>query len=124
MNCRMCGDARLYKFLDLGFMPPADQFRRKDQLREPDIHYPLQVLMCEGCGLAQLSSVVAPEVLYSNDYPYESSTTKTGQRHWPSFAKTTVERLNLPHNALAVDIGSNVGVLLNEFRNNGLRIQG
>ena len=120
----MCSSTRLYKFLDLGFTPPADQFRRKDQLREPDMYYPLQVMMCEDCGLAQLSHVVSPEVLYRNDYPYESSTTQTGRRHWASFAQSVVKRLRLSDADLAVDVGSNVGVLLGAFRDNGLRVQG
>ena len=124
MNCRMCSSTKLHKFLDLGFTPPADQFRRKDQLREPDIYYPLQVMMCDDCGLAQLSYVVSPEVLYRNDYPYESSTTRTGQTHWSEFADSVVKRLGLGQSDLAVDIGSNVGVLLGAFRRNGLRVQG
>lgn len=124
MNCRMCGSTKLYKFLDLGFTPPADQFRRKDQLREPDVYYPLQVVMCDDCGLSQLSYVVSPEVLYRNDYPYESSTTQTGRQHWLGFATSVVARLGLGSNDLAVDIGSNVGVLLDAFRKNGLRVQG
>jgi len=124
MNCRMCSSTRLYKFLDLGFTPPADQFRRRDQLREADVYYPLQVMMCEDCGLAQLSYVVSPEVLYRNDYPYESSTTQTGRRHWADFAASVVKRLSLSPGDLAVDIGSNVGVLLGAFRDNGMRVQG
>ncbi|MBX5084906.1 class I SAM-dependent methyltransferase [Rhizobium lentis] len=124
MNCRMCGSTKLHKFLDLGFTPPADQFRRKDQSREPDVYYPLQVMMCDDCGLAQLSHVVSPEVLYRNDYPYESSTTRTGQAHWSEFAASVVERLKLGPQDLAVDIGSNVGVLLGAFRSQGLRVQG
>src|SRR5438445_2086443 len=124
MNCRMCSGTRLYKFLDLGFTPPADQFRRKDQLREPDLYYPLQVMMCEGCGLAQLSYVVSPEVLYRNDYPYESSTTQTGRKHWSAFASSVVDRLSLSPDDLVADIGSNVGVLLGAFREKKLRVQG
>ena len=124
MNCRMCGSTRLYKFLDLGFTPPADQFRRKDQLREADVHYPLQVVTCEDCGLAQLSYVVSPEVLYRNDYPYESSTTQTGRQHWADFAASVVKQLGLSPGELAVDIGSNVGVLLGAFRDNGMNVQG
>jgi len=120
----MCGSTRLYKFLDLGFTPPADQFRRKDQLREADVHYPLQVVACEDCGLAQLSYVVSPEVLYRNDYPYESSTTQTGRQHWAEFAASVVKRLGLSPGELAVDIGSNVGVLLGAFRDNGMNVQG
>ena len=124
MNCRMCGSSRLYRFLDLGFTPPADQFRRRDQLREADIYYPLQVLSCEECGLAQLGYVVSPEVLYRNDYPYESSTTRTGRQHWANFASSVVTRFSLGPKNLAVDIGSNVGVLLAAFQSHGLRIHG
>lgn len=124
LTCRMCQSKNLYKFLDLGFTPPADQFRRKDQLREPEIYYPLDVYMCEDCGLAQLGYVVSPEVLYRNDYPYEASTTKTGRIHWDSFAQRAVERFDLDGNDLVVDIGSNVGVLLGAFKDRGVRIQG
>ena len=57
LTCRMCGGQELYQFLDLGCMPPADQFRCQDRLAQPAPVYPLQVLMCEGCGLAQLGCV-------------------------------------------------------------------
>jgi SAM-dependent methyltransferase len=124
MICRMCRSDALYQFLDLGFTPPADQFRRKDQLREPDTYYPLQVAVCDDCGLVQLTHTVSPEVLYRNDYPYESSTTKTGQIHWAGFAKSVVERFALGGNDLVVDIGSNVGVLLGAFKDNGVKVQG
>lgn len=122
--CRMCLGNKLHPFLDLGFTPPADQFRRKDQLQEADVWYPLQVNMCEDCGLAQLSYVVSPEVLYRNDYPYESSTTKTGREHWAKFAKRVVDHLKLTSKDLVVDVGSNVGVLLSAFKDCGTRIQG
>ena len=48
----MCKSADLYKFLDLGFMPPADEFLRKEQLEYPRTYYPLEVLMCRACGLS------------------------------------------------------------------------
>lgn len=124
MICRMCNGTDLVQFLDLGFTPPADQFLRKEQLREPEVYYPLQVVVCSGCGLVQLSQVVSPEILYRHDYPYESSITRTGRNHWSEFANTTVERLGLSSTDLVVDIGSNVGTLLEAFRAAGTRILG
>jgi hypothetical protein len=121
MNCRMCNSTNLTKFLDLGFHPPADQFLRKEQLREPVVYYPLEVMMCDQCGLAQLSYVVSPEVLYRHDYPYESSITKTGQRHWAEFAETVADMMHLRSGELVVDIGSNVGELLKAFEAFGVR---
>jgi SAM-dependent methyltransferase len=124
MKCRMCEGRRLFEFLDLGSTPPADEFKTAEQLRQPDTYYPLQVWMCEDCGLAQLGYVVAPEILYQNDYPYESSTTRAGREHWARFAGSVVSDLGLEPEQLVVDIGSNVGVLLEAFKDNGMRVQG
>jgi SAM-dependent methyltransferase len=120
----MCKSAQLTQFLDLGFTPPADQFLRKEQLREPEVYYPLPVVICSDCGLVQLNYVVSPEILYRRDYPYEASITRTGQRHWQEFATSTVRRLGLGSGDLVVDIGSNVGILLEAFRTAGTRILG
>src|SRR3990167_7465984 len=95
INCRMCGSSNLEEYLDLGFTPPADQFLRKEQLAEPETYYPLRVVLCKDCGLSQLDFVVSPEILYRHDYPYESSITKTGQRHWAEFAKSVSKTLKL-----------------------------
>jgi len=122
--CRMCKSNNLTKFLDLGFTPPADRFLRKEQLCEPEVYYPLEMMICNNCGLAQLSHVVSPEILYRHDYPYESSVTMTGRKHWAEFARTVTERLKLGPDDLVVDVGSNVGVLLEAFKSNGTRILG
>ncbi len=120
----MCQRKNLKQFLNLGFTPLADQFKREDQLKEPEVYYPLEVWMCQDCGLAQLGMTVSPEILYRNDYPYESSTTQTGHEHWSSFAKHVTRDFKLNKDDLVVDIGSNVGVLLGAFKNQGTRIQG
>ena len=123
-RCRICGSNNLFEFLDLGFTPPADQFLREDQLRQPETHYPLTVLMCEECSLAQLSYVVPGEVLYRRDYPYESSMTQSGQLHWDEFAETVCNCYSISEGDLVVDIGSNVGVLLGSFAKQGANILG
>ncbi|MET4294266.1 2-polyprenyl-3-methyl-5-hydroxy-6-metoxy-1,4-benzoquinol methylase [Bradyrhizobium sp. LB8.2] len=123
-NCRMCASERLALFLDLGEMPPADQFLHKHQLSEHRDAYPLQVAVCEECGLIQLNYVVPPEILYCDDYPYESSTTTAGRRHWGEFARTTTRLLGLTKDDLVVDIGSNVGVLLQMFKEQGTKVLG
>jgi len=124
MKCRMCEGQSLVEFLDLGSTPPADEFKTEAQLREADVYYPLQVYMCDDCGLAQLGFVVSPEVLYRNDYPYESSTTEAGREHWARFARSVVAQLGVSASELVVDIGSNVGVLLEAFQTQKMRVQG
>ena len=124
MICRICRGRNLTKFLDLGFTPPADDFLRPERLTEPEIHYPLEVMVCGDCNLIQLSYVVPPELLFQKEYPYESSTTETGRQHYGSLAGDLSERLGLNTEDLAIDIGSNVGVLLAGFRERGVRVLG
>src|SRR6478609_1014298 len=123
-KCRACGEGQLARFLDLGEMPPADQFLHKHQLSEHRDSYPLQVAVCQDCGFVQLNYIVPPEILYCDDYPYESSTTSAGRRHWEELAGTVTRMLDLTANDLVVDIGSNVGVLLQMFKNQGPKVLG
>jgi hypothetical protein len=123
-TCRMCRGERLHKFLDLGKMPPADQFLFKTELSIKEEAYPLEAVVCDDCGLAQLNYVVPPEILYCNEYPYEASTTAAGRRHWSEFAETAKAMLGLGESDLVIDIGSNVGFLLQMFKERGMRVLG
>ena len=123
-SCRMCGSSALEPYLDLGHMPPADQFPRRDQLSGPVVHFPLVVVLCTECGLSQLSCVVDPRILYQDEYPYESSTTHAGRTHFRKFAAAVADRFALREGDLVVDVGSNVGVLLSGFREEGARVVG
>ena len=120
----MCKNSDLKKFLDLGFSALSDNFLTEEQLNYPETFYPLQVCICNECGLWQLSYVVPPELMFNEDYPYESSTTKTGREHYTTMAIDIVNRFDLQPDSLVIDIGSNVGVLLSGFKSKGLRVLG
>lgn len=124
MICRICQSESLTKFLDLGFTPLADDFLPSNRLNEPEVYYPLEVFICNDCSLVQLGYVVPREILFQRDYPYVSSTTKTGVKHFHSLAKEVSSRFSLQPNDLVIDIGSNVGVLLEGFKNQGADVLG
>jgi SAM-dependent methyltransferase len=124
LKCRTCGEEALYRFLDLGVTPLSDNFLKESRLREPEVYYPLDVLFCAKCTLVELGYVVPPELMFGEDYVYESSTTRTGREHFHSLAKTATERFGLNSSSLVVDIGSNVGVLLKAFQALGARSLG
>jgi hypothetical protein len=123
-NCRICHGSSLQHYLNLGFTPPADSFIREQGLQQPETHYPLDVFLCNDCGMSQLGYSVPPDILYQQDYPYESSTTRAGRTHFFSFASSVVKKFGLTSENLAIDIGSNVGVLLDGFKSNGCRVLG
>jgi len=123
-TCRFCKSASLKPFLDLGAHPPSDAFLNKAQLQDAEPRYPLDVNLCADCGGVQLGFVVPPDHLYCRNYPYESSTTRTGRTHFFEMAKTVSTRFKLKPESLAIDLGSNVGVLLSGFRAQGVRVLG
>ena len=65
-----------------------------------------------------------PKYLYQEDYPYESSITMTGHKHWEAFSISTHLRYKLSTKSFVVDIGSNVGTLLAAFQKRGVRVLG
>ena len=124
MRCRICHSKSLTKFLDLEFTPPADDFLSSERLGEPEVYYPLEVFICNNCSLVQIGYVVPPEILFQKDYPYEASITETGVTHFLSLAKEASSRFDLSSDSFVVDIGSNVGVLLQGFKNQGAEVLG
>ncbi|MEK7546603.1 MAG: class I SAM-dependent methyltransferase [Patescibacteria group bacterium] len=122
--CRLCKSKNLKKFLDLGIHPPSDAFLSKDDLAKEELKFPLDVYLCADCGQAQLGYVVPPDLLFCKNYPYESSITRTGKEHFFELAKTVSEYFKLKPDSLVIDMGSNVGVLLAGFKEQGVRILG
>ena len=122
--CRMCKSMNLKTFLDLGFTPLADGFLNKEQLNELEVHYPLRVQICLDCGQAQLDFVVNPNELYRKNYPYLASVTKTGKEHFHSMATSICNKFKLKKGSFVVDVGSNIGVLLEGFKIHGMDVLG
>jgi len=123
-KCRLCKGKKYFKFLDLGLQPPSDQFLTLNENSQPVTYYPLEVYNCENCNFNQLSYVVDPKILYQQNYPYESSQTKAGKNHYFDFAKSVQQEYNLLKEDLVIDIGSNVGTLLDGFKKCGTKILG
>ena len=122
----MCKGGSLTRVLDLGFHPHSDHFPTKIQVEEGDNErYPLRLVSCGDCGLLQIDYLVNPKILYQTDYLYQSlATTKTGSAHFKNLADGIAEGYAIPKGSLAVDVGSNVGSLLNYFKEFGFRVLG
>ena len=118
-NCRCCGSARLSTYLDLGLMPMANDLKETKEAALDAERYPLELLICEDCGLSQLSVVVDPEVMFSN-YAYRSSMSQGYKDHCRQMAIDLQARYNLhasntEFGSFVIDIAGNDGALLSEF---------
>tara|TARA_B100001027_G_scaffold210161_1_gene177008 strand:+ start:1393 stop:2622 length:1230 start_codon:yes stop_codon:yes gene_type:complete len=116
-HCRFCCSKNLHEFLDLGLCQPADQFTHLPYSESKAKKYPLQVAICSNCKLVQLNYTCSGDILYKQDYPYESNITLEGRNHWRNFANDVIKKFDLNKNDLVIDIGSNIGELLINFKN-------
>lgn len=110
-DCRVCGQSDFVKILDLGEMPPANAFLRKEDLNKPEQKFPLAVYFCKNCGLLQLLDVVNPEILFKN-YKYLTSASKPLAEHFFEMAGELADKFIQSKNDLMVEIGGNDGSLL------------
>jgi SAM-dependent methyltransferase len=122
-NCRTCGEETLRTFLSLGPMPIPNGFLKKEQLSKGEEYYPLDVAFCESCGLMTLVHVVRPDIMFRN-YVYIPGTSQTMIKHFYQMAKENIKRFKMNKNSLAIDIGSNDGTLLKQFKSFGTKILG
>lgn len=124
MQCRMCKSSNLDLILDLGFCPLGNRFLSTNQLQEPEVYYPLQLYVCNDCSLVQLGYVPPPDIIYNKEYAYEAGVTKRRREHHQKMAQSICDKFSVPKNSFVVDIGSNVGVLLQAFKDLDMRVTG
>ncbi len=122
-KCRVCKNEKFHQILDLGETPLANAFLKKKRYEKDENFYPLNVVWCEKCGLLMIDEVVPPEIMFKN-YIYVSGTSPTLKKHFNNLASETISLYDVQPNDLVVDIASNDGTLLKEFKNQGLKVLG
>ena len=123
-NCQVCGSDKLHRFLSLGHHPNPDGFLSKEQLKEPEIYYPLDMFFCENCKLVQLGYAPNPASLFSESFIYTTGSSKELVDNFHALAENLIKRFNLTSEDLVIDIGSNDGTLLENFLLHNIKVLG
>ena len=110
--------------IDLGASPVANDLVEPARFAHAEATYPLQVLVCEHCWLAQTLDVVAAEKLFRADYVYFSSHSTSWLAHAARYVEEMCAALALQPGATVVEIASNDGYLLQYAKARGLRTLG
>ena len=123
-KCRICSSKNLNLILDLGEQPPANSFIDKNELNSSESKFPLRLFWCGDCYLVQLLDIVDKEFLFKN-YFYMTSASKPIVEHFKKYAQDVhKEFLEGKSDSFVVEIGSNDGSLLSEFKKLGTKILG
>jgi SAM-dependent methyltransferase len=122
--CQVCGHAPLETVLSLGYMPPVNQMVPIGEVPRQLPWFPTTLLHCRKCELVQLGLAVDPIIIFPPEYPYTSGTTKLLRDNFSDLQRESAAMLSLSGQDLVIDIGSNDGTLLSNFKNGGQRVLG
>ena len=119
MKCRICQNP-VSAFMSFGAMPIANGFLTPDQFKE-EYFFELKPVFCENCYSFQIEEQPAPEQMFHDQYAFFSRTSTFMQQHFKAFADWVCDH-HLKGNALfVVEIGSNDGIMLENFANRGMQ---
>jgi hypothetical protein len=123
-SCQVCGHEPLNAVLSLGFMPPVNQMVPIGTVAHQQPWFPTNLLHCPNCDLVQLGLAVDPAIIFPPEYPYTSGGTKLLRDNFADLQREAATMLGLGKDDLVVDIGSNDGTLLSNFKAAGNRVLG
>jgi hypothetical protein len=119
-RCRICDSGQIETFFDLGLQPPANSLRGDLSEKLPMI--PLALCRCDKCTTIQLTVTVNPEHLFKH-YFWVTGTSSTAKEYAALFYKEAQKRFR-KISSFVVEVASNDGTFLKEFKNNGFRVLG
>jgi len=114
-------------YLDLGCQPLANALIGPEFNPQHETVAPLAVVLCQECGLSQLTVVVDPEILYSG-YRFRSGVTRAWRNHCDDLAIQATPGASWypahPIGKRMLDIAANDGCCMASFKKYGWTVLG
>ena len=117
-KCQISGTSDLKSIMFLGYLPPPTEMKKINSKIEEEKFYPANLVFSPTSKLVQLNNIVKKEIIFPRNYAYTSSTTKILKKNFQELYDECRKIIKISTNDLVIDIGSNDGNLLNNFKNN------
>ncbi len=116
LKCQISNSKKLKSIIFLGYLPPVNTLRKLNAISVEEKSFPAELIYCPKSQLAQLGLIVNKKILFPFEYPYTSSTTKILRENFKNLYEEVCKKISLEKNDLIIDIGSNDGNLLSNFK--------
>ncbi|SDH62693.1 class I SAM-dependent methyltransferase [Propionivibrio dicarboxylicus] len=124
MKCRHCGSDLKLTLVDLGSAPPSNAYLTAKSLHAPEKWFPLKVLVCSECWLAQTEDFAQADELFDAEYAYFSGFSTSWLRHSESYVANMAARFGLDEQSHVVEVAANDGYLLQYVMARGIPCTG
>ena len=119
----MCESKNLKLVIPLEKIPITEKYVGPDQRDKNDDLYPIDIYMCLDCSHVQLLDVIDPKILW-DDFTFRTGQAQVIIEHMKDVAKTTCKNYEVPEKSLVIDVGSNDGTLLQNFKDQQMKVLG
>ena len=117
--CLIC-KAPIEPFMSFGKMPIANGFLTPDQYPD-EFFFELKTAFCPHCKMVQLAELVDERKMFHENYAFFSSTSVRMGEHFQRFAQKVIKEYLAFPDPFVVEIGSNDGIMLQNFARAGVR---
>ena len=117
-RCQISKKKDLIKILSLGYLPPVNNYHLINNAKNEEFFFQTDLVYSKSSKLVQLKTIVDKKIIFPKNYPYTSSTTKILRDNFRELYKECKKITELKKRDLIVDIGSNDGNLLSNFKGN------
>jgi len=118
-KCRIC-DANYEPFISYGKQAIANGFLTKDQFGK-EYFFELKVGFCPKCTMVQIVDQPDREQMFNENYAFFSGTSRFMTQHFKEFAQHVIDDYLKGKDPFVVEIGSNDGIMLQNFAEKGIR---
>ena len=121
MKCKITSN-KITPFMSFGKMPIANGFLKKEDF-EKELFFNMEVGFAEDISLFQLKDHPRPEQMFNAKYPFFTGSSEYMKIHFAKYAKFIKDNY-LKSNCKIIEIGSNDGTFLENFKNSTLKYIG
>lgn len=118
-KCLIC-QTEYEPFISFGKMPIANGFLTEEQF-EKEYFFELKTGFCPKCKMVQLVEQPEREMMFHENYAFFSSTSARQVIHFKEFADLVTDKHLSAEDPFVVELGSNDGIMLQNFKDSGIR---
>jgi len=117
MKCKLT-NKEIKPFMSFGKMPLANGFLNKDEFSS-EYFFEMEVGFSENLSLFQLNNHPNPEKMFNKKYPFYTGSSELMKLHFEKYANWIKSEF-LKSNSKLIEIGSNDGTFLSNFKNSSI----
>ncbi len=118
-NCLVC-EKKIKSFMSFGPMPIANGFLSQEEFKN-EYFFDMEVAFCDNCKMFQLVNQPDREQMFHDNYAFFASTSQYMKTHFENLANDIIDNWIITDDPFVVEIGSNDGIMLENFSNKKIR---